>query len=360
MEKPQILDQLKAAAKITDAGLDHAKTLCVAGADVWTICQAVDAFLEKGLTEVYNSKKTKKVERGISFPTCVSLNNNMGHFSPLEGESCVIADGDVAKVITGCHIDGWATNASFTVVVGATGANACKGQKADLVVACHEAMLAAQRAIIPGGKNSDVTEAIARVCEEYKINPVEGVLSHKIMKYCIDSNDTIINKECVGQAVAEFEFAAGDVFGLDIYCSTGKGVPMESENRSTVFKRDINKQYMLKMKSSRAFFSEVEKRFPSMPFSIRQLNDITGAKVGVKECQDHDLINEYAVLCDKKDAFVAQFGATVAILPKSTTVLSGNMALDSAAYVPDNKVENEEVAALIKRDLWAKEDKKKK
>lgn len=119
---PQILDQLKAASKITDGkysttalvqsncfnisnvnvvfseALAMGATLCVADASVWSICQAIDEFLLKGLQGVYNSKKTKKTERGLSFPTCVSINNIMGHYSPLEEDSVKLATGDVCKV----------------------------------------------------------------------------------------------------------------------------------------------------------------------------------------------------------------------------------------------------------------------
>jgi len=40
-----------------------------------------------------------------------------------------------------------------------------------------------------------VTEAIQKICDEYGMNPVEGVLSHKMKKHLIDGNDVIINKE---------------------------------------------------------------------------------------------------------------------------------------------------------------------
>ena len=49
------------------------------------------------------------------------------------------------------------------------------------------------------GTNNEVTEAIAKACEAYECNPVEGVLSHKIKKHLIDGNDVIINKETPSQ-----------------------------------------------------------------------------------------------------------------------------------------------------------------
>ena len=56
---------------------------CVADADVYTVCSAVDAFVEEELTKVFSGKKSKKLERGIAFPCCISVNEMCGHFSPL-------------------------------------------------------------------------------------------------------------------------------------------------------------------------------------------------------------------------------------------------------------------------------------
>jgi methionine aminopeptidase len=43
--------------------------------------------------------KTKKIHKGLAFPTCISLNDIVCHFSPLEAsESMVLAAGDVVKV----------------------------------------------------------------------------------------------------------------------------------------------------------------------------------------------------------------------------------------------------------------------
>jgi hypothetical protein len=42
-----------------------------------------------------------------------------------------------------------------------------------------------------------------------------------------------------------------------------------------------------------------------LPFSIRGFEDLTGAKVGVKECLNHDLMMAYPVLTDKQGEFVA-------------------------------------------------------
>jgi len=43
-----------------------------------------------------------------------------------------------------------------------------------------------------------------------------------------------------------YNFKKGDVFGLDIYLSTGAGVARVTEDRCTVYKREPANNYMLK------------------------------------------------------------------------------------------------------------------
>jgi curved DNA binding protein len=234
------------------------------------------------------------------------------------------------------------------------------GRKADVVLAAHNAMQAAQRTIKEMSTNSNITQVIAKVCAEFETNPVEGVLSHKMKKHLIDGNDVVINKETPEQKVEEFEFAAGDVIGLDIFVSTGEGKPKEGDFRTTVYKRELDTQYNLKIKSARAFFTEVNKKYPTLPFSIRAFEDSTAAKIGVKECLGHDLLSGYPVLVEKAGEFVAQFKCTIAVLPKSTLILAGDIPFAQDRFETDKSIKDEELKTLISSELWKKEEQKKK
>jgi hypothetical protein len=46
------------------------------------------------LTQVYKSG----VDKGIAYPTCVSINNCIGNFSPLSSDTLVLSAGDVVKM----------------------------------------------------------------------------------------------------------------------------------------------------------------------------------------------------------------------------------------------------------------------
>ena len=82
----------------TLAALAKAVELAIPGADIYAICQTVDSFIEEEVKKVFASKKSKGLERGIAFPTCISVNHIMGHYSPLEDESAQLAEGDMAKM----------------------------------------------------------------------------------------------------------------------------------------------------------------------------------------------------------------------------------------------------------------------
>lgn len=275
--------------------------LCVVGADVATVCDAVDKFIEEEVTKVYSNKKTKKMERGISFPCCISLNEICGHFSPCPEDSVAIKDGDLVKIELGAHFDGYSANAATTIIVGGK----ADGKKADVILAAYNAFLAASRSIKVGGTNQEVTAKIRAVCEEFGVEPVQGVLSHKMKKHLTDGNEVIINKETPEQRVDDWEFQPGDVIGLDVYVSSGEGLPRDADCRTTVFKRELDMQYNLKSQSARTFFAIVNQKYPTLPFTIRGFENLTAAKVGVKECLNHDLLMAFPVLTEKSGDFVA-------------------------------------------------------
>jgi methionine aminopeptidase len=46
---------------------------------------------------VYKNAK-KKIEKGIAFPTCLSVNNTVCHFSPLAADDSVLEENDMVKM----------------------------------------------------------------------------------------------------------------------------------------------------------------------------------------------------------------------------------------------------------------------
>merc|ERR1711937_195165 len=207
-----------------------------------------------------------------------------------------------------------------TTVVGA---GPVEDRRADVVHAAWTAAEAAVRLVQVGNTNSQVTAGIAKAAAAFECAPVQGVLSHQMKKHVIDGNRVIINAETPEQMVDEFEFEMNEVCCIDIVMSTGEGKGKETELRNTVYKRAVETSYGLKTQKARQFISEVNRRFPALPFTLRAIEDEQVARVGVSEAKRHELLEEYPVLKEKPNEFVAQFKFTVLLLPGGTKKVTG-------------------------------------
>lgn len=70
---------------------------CVVDASVREICEYGDGLITEETSNVF--KKEKEMKKGIAFPTCVSVNNCICHFSPIPSEAdYILKEGDLAKV----------------------------------------------------------------------------------------------------------------------------------------------------------------------------------------------------------------------------------------------------------------------
>lgn len=120
--------------------------------------------------------------------------------------------------------------------------------------------------------------------------------------------------------------------------------------RCTVFKRAIDRTYNLKLKQSRQFFNDVLNRYPSFPFSLNSFEDDTTAKLGIKECQQHELVIPYPVLAEKPGSLVAQFKITVMITKGKTTALTG-LPIEEGLFKTDLEIKDEKILELLKVHL---------
>ena len=90
---------------------------CLPGEDIANICNQGNIFIHEQLKSSLSGKKSKKIEKGIAFPTCISVNNICGHFSPLKDESHTLKSGDLAKIDLGVHVDGFISQAATTILI---------------------------------------------------------------------------------------------------------------------------------------------------------------------------------------------------------------------------------------------------
>lgn len=208
---------------------------------------------------------------------------------------------------------------------------------------------------------------LQQVVESFDCNLVEGVFSHELKQFVIDGNKCVLNKPGPEAKVAEDTFQENEVYAVDIVVSTGDGktrildekettvrfppltasclekslkprrsgsysggrlqrdagrllstgVRFKPSDRMQVYKRVAGEGYKLKLSASRAVFSEIIRRHPSLPFTLRGL-EAKNARLGLVECVNHDLLQPYPVLHEKPNTLVAHFKTTVLLMPNGS------------------------------------------
>eukprot|EP00753_Platysulcus_tardus_P019908 PLAT7613.2.p2 GENE.PLAT7613.2~~PLAT7613.2.p2 ORF type:complete len:424 (+),score=264.36 PLAT7613.2:53-1273(+) len=349
LSEPQVVEKYLKAADIADRALAGVIERCVAGADVAEICNWSDDFILAELEPLY---RKKRIAKGVAFPTCVSPNQFAAHFSPLGSESVVLADNDLVRIDLGVHVDGYISVVAHTLVVGTTPTAEAPldGDRAVVTKAAYVALQAAMRVVKPGNHNSDVTAVIKKVADAFGVEALQGQLSHQMKRFVIDGNKVAITSETPESKVDDFEFAENEVYQLDVAMTTGDGKLRESDARTTVFMRDVERMYRPKLKTSRSLLADITRKHSTLPFSLRAFDERT-ARLGITELVRQNIVFPHPVLSARPDESVAHFKTTLLLSRTGTRAVTG-IDIDLAAYAtPAEAKEGDEEAAAADVEL---------
>merc|ERR1712137_1195861 len=286
---PGAVEKYKKAAEIAKAALSTVIEACVPGANIVDLCALGDNTVDELAGKCYG----KIEDKGLSFPTCINVNNCIANYSPLAANSVAL-------------------------------------EVADVICAAYFASDAAVKLVRPGRTSNEVTEVISKIADIFHCTPVEDVLSGQLSRFILDSDENVIeNKHNIEDQIKPFEFEVNQAYQITVVMSSGTGSSRNVDGNTTVHCRVVEEKYNLKMKASRYLFSQVNKKYPCFPFSIRALDD-KRAKLGLKECVKHNLLAPYPILHERDGTFVAQFKFTVLVLPNGIQKLGG---YDQLPYV---------------------------
>ncbi|GAA5838976.1 hypothetical protein JCM3766R1_004546 [Sporobolomyces carnicolor] len=360
------LDKYKAAATVVSSVLQQLITKAADGKNILELCQEGDKLVEEGVKGLYN--KVKGTPKGIAYPTTISVNNVIQGFSPVpsdkEGAAQTLKSEDVVKIVVGAHIDGYPVVAGETVVVGT---DSVSGAKADLIQAAYQAAEIALRTVKPGVRNWEVTDAIKNLLKEYEsagVKGLEGILSHQFAQNNLEAKKGLVSTPTASQRSDSdnaYLFEEGEVYGLNINVTNGDKTPKTADlARTTIYSKVSGAAYQLKMKTSRATFSEVSTKAGSFPFTLRIMEDETRARMGVRECVQHNLVKGYDLMTtDKPTDLSAQIFVTFAVTKTGATRISLPPTYYSAEKVKSEVQLSDATKATLAKSLKAKPQKKK-
>jgi methionine aminopeptidase len=316
------LTKYKTAAQISEKVLAAVSKLCVPGAKIVEVCQQGDKILEEEIGKVYRGKKINKgtlhgrldlryeyqshadtTSLGFSHPTTVSPASYVTPYTPLttdESEAAIeIQPGEPIKIQLGAQIDGFGSIVCDTVLATPKekAGSVVSGRPADLMLALHYSNELLLRLMIPPGllaqgseedkakaaakkapTQAKITQLLEKVCESYDCKVVDSTTSWLFDHNEIEGTKKIVLSPSEGRGDGTPE--TGEVWGVEMGVSLGSGKCKTLDQRPTLHRR-TNQTYGLKRPTSRKILSEVQKKFGTFPFSLRQLEDERDAKSGV-------------------------------------------------------------------------------
>jgi methionine aminopeptidase len=239
-----------------------------------------------------------------------------------------IKAGEAIKIQLGAQIDGFGSIVCDTVVAAEKADEVITGRTADLLLANYYANELLLRLLIPPGllaqgtdeekakaaaqkapTQSKITSLLEKVTEAYETHLVESTTSWLFARNEIEGTKKIVlapAEGTKGDGVPEL----GEVWGVEMGVSLGSGKVKSIDQRATLHRR-TTQTYGLKRPTSRKVLSEVQKKFGTFPFSLRQLEDERDAKSGVVECVRGNVFRQYEIIGDKEDSPVARYLTTL-------------------------------------------------
>jgi curved DNA binding protein len=355
----QAVTKYRFAADVVNRALEKVVASIVPGASILDVCTAGDEAIETFAGEQF---KSKDILKGVAFPTCISVDDVVCHYSPLRGdvtESDILKPGSVVKIDMGAHVEGFIGVVAHTVVVPNEDGSVpdITGPTADVMTAAYAASQIAVRMAKNGCTNEEITDMVARVGEAYGVTAVQGILMHQLKQYIIDGNKVVSVRKDVDYKVDHSVFETGEAYGIDVVMSTGDGKPRQTGVRNTVFKRAQETGYMLKMKTSKTLLTQIQNKYPVLGFTLRAFDDEKTARMGVVELLKHGLLHEYPVLVEKEGAVSAHFKSTALLMAGGTMKATG---MDLPSYVKSDKSLPEDLQKLLNTSTFKPKSRRRK
>ncbi|MFH0804035.1 MAG: type I methionyl aminopeptidase [Candidatus Zambryskibacteria bacterium] len=184
---------------------------------------------EAGCTASFLGYQPYDAKRPFPAALCVSINEEIVHGIPNDGNERILFEGDIVSLDLGLTFQNFITDAAVTVPVGKVSDDA-----ATLIRATHEALEAAIRAMRLHGHIGDIGDAVMRVAMKYGFGIIEGLSGHGV-GYGVHEEPFVPNKAKRGEGP---ELREGLVIAIEPMLSLGSREIKKLSNGYTFITRD--------------------------------------------------------------------------------------------------------------------------
>ncbi|KAM3508058.1 hypothetical protein MY10362_001404 [Beauveria mimosiformis] len=248
---------------------------------------------------------------GLGFPTGLSLNHCVAHYTPNPGQKDVVLQyDDVMKVDFGVQINGWIVDSAFTMAFNPVYDN--------LLAAVKDATNTGIKTAGIDVRICDVSAAIQETMESYEVEirgkvypvkPVRNLCGHDIKHYHIHGEKMIpFTKHSDVTKMEE-----GEVFAIETFGSTGRGYTREENGiYGYGLNDDAPSNVRLPLSSANRVFKTVKENFGTLVFARRYLDRLGVDRyvAGLNCLVANGILEAYAPLVDIAGSYSAQFEHT--------------------------------------------------
>lgn len=293
--------------------------------------QWVRTWLRPGLTMTEIAEKLEGsnrtlidesgLERGLAFPTGLSLNNVAAHYTPNKGDTIVLQADDVLKIDFGTHVHGHIIDCAWTTAFNPRYDPLLAAVRAATETGIREAGVDARLGEI-GAAIQETMEAheVELGGKVYAVKSIRNLNGHSIGSYRIHGGKTVpIVKGGEGARMEE-----GELYAIETFGSTGKGLvheDLECSHYARTFEAD---HVSLRSRGAKVLLGTIEKTFGTLPFCCRWLDRVGESRylMSLKHLCDAGVVTAYPPLCDIKGSYTAQFEHTILLRPSCKEVIS--------------------------------------
>ncbi|KAK7414436.1 hypothetical protein QQX98_006715 [Neonectria punicea] len=265
----------------------------------------------------------QSLQAGLGFPTGLSLNHCVAHYTPNPGQKDVVLQHqDVMKVDFGVQINGWIVDSAFTMSFDPTYDN--------LLAAVKDATNTGIRNAGIDVRISDVSAAIQEAMESYEVEihgkvypvkPVRDLCGHDIKHYHIHGEKTIpFIKNSIQTKMEE-----GEIFAIETFGSTGRGSIRDGQGVYGYGLSDnAPERVNLPLSSANRLYKTIKENFGTLVFCRRYLDHLGCDRylAGLNCLVSNGILQSYEPLMDIPGSYSAQFEHTILLRESYKEVVS--------------------------------------
>ncbi|KAH3766513.1 proliferation associated protein [Pelomyxa schiedti] len=301
------------AADIANEALGAVVAKCLPGALIADLCRFGDEAIGRGLAKKFPPPNENVYSMGIAFPTCVSPNQLICNYSPLQGDKTRLHLRDVAKIKLGVQVDGFPAIVAHTVIV-TDGADVVDGPPAEALLAAYDALCKVCRTIRAGVLGTELIKHLHDSAAQYHVNNVERTSISLIDRNNLEGSKRIYAVPDPPGSLKDFEVEEHEVYCVTTMMSTGTGKAKFSKEKSTLYMNKPEVEYSPRRKTSQQLLTGLQ-ALPHFPFSFRNI-ECPEWKSGMAELEENFVVRRFGVLTDHdSSAIVTQFSSTVYVPP---------------------------------------------